>query len=285
MCAIAMLLAVTRAHCSAKTPASPAKPLNPSARCTTSPIHTALAKTRLKDQPVPTFAKSPLADADDMSAATIDAILAVHADGEVQRQAAVVRAKLLHVIEFAALRSEIAAAVRAIGTHSTDDLTPAGVVAVLRQRAAELDDTLDDARADRDTHEAVRKARMARIEPLRREVSQRLTVLANEREHCFVRLDASRRASTMGGVGGTMRHANLLAAGLTNEQINALGPAAQSSTEQEAAIRARIFEIDAELAPLRSYVASSDVTQLAALGLDALIAQAHPDRDGAEVTA
>lgn len=279
MTLVAAFLAAAARHLRGETPASPAKPLNPPARCTTGHIHTAPAKTSLKDQPMPPFAKSPLADSDDLSPATTDAILALFADGDVQRQAAAVRAKLLHVIEFAALRSEIAAAVRAIGTHSTDDLTPAAVVAILRQRAAELDVALDDARADRDTHEAVRKARMALIDPLRREVSKKQTALANEREHCFVRLDAYRRASTMTAPANN-RHASLVAAGLTAEQINGLG---LPDPEQEVgAIRERITAIDSELAPLHRYTMTNDVTHLVGLGLDALVAQAHPERAGAE---
>jgi hypothetical protein len=281
MQSIAMLLASARAHFRAKTPSSPAKPPYPSARCSTSHIHTALAKTNLKDELMLPFAKSPLADADDLSPTTIDAVLAVFSDASVQRHAAEVRGKLMRLIEFSAMRSEVAAAVAAIGTHSTE-LTPAAVVAVLRQRAADLDDALDDARTDRVAHETASKARVHVLAPLRHAVSTRLGALTREREHCLVCIDAARRASTMSG-SASHRYNGLVAAGLKPDEITAaLG--IQSPADDEAAVRARIVAIDAEIVPLHAFGESGDVEHLSGLGLDDLIAQAYPER-AAEVAA
>jgi hypothetical protein len=269
--AIVNLLEAARVGFGAKTPASPS-----ASHLDTEPVQTPFKPTAMNI----TFTRSPLADAaDDLSPRTIDAVLAIFADGDVQRQAAAVRAKLLHVIEFAALRSEIALAVKAVGTHSNDGLTPAAVVAVLRQRAAELDEMLEDARADKDSHEAARSARTACIEPLRREVSKRLSSLIAERESCLMRLDAHRRAQTL-GLASNGRFNALLAVGISAEAIASLG--VEDPTVQENKLRARIADIHEEIKPLTRFTTGGDVADL---GMDALIALAHPDRVGAEASA
>lgn len=218
------------------------------------------------------LAKSPLSDSDDLSLAATDSILAVFASADVQRHAAAVRAKLLSLLEFAALRSEISAAIESIGTHSTAGLTPAAVVGVLRQRAVELDDALDDARTDRDAHEAVRKARSRVLEPLRTAVSDHVGTLNRDSESCLTRIDAARRASTMGGTASGLRYDNLVAAGLSREQIAALGPVVQSPDAQEDALKARISANNDKVAALNAFIATGDVAHLAGMGFDALIA-------------
>jgi hypothetical protein len=220
--------------------------------------------------------QSPLADAADPSPRVADAILAVFGSAEVQRHATEVRGKLMRLIEVAALRSEVAAAVLAIGTCS-GKLTPAAVVGVLRQRAAALDDALDDARADRDAHEAVRRVRMAQMEPLRREISNRITRLTNERDHLDKMILARRRAAQMNLTGGN-RHAALTAAGLTTEQIRSLGPECQSPEDQEAALKARIESIEAELVPLHAFAETGDSARLANLDFGGLVEAAFPGR-------
>jgi hypothetical protein len=61
--------------------------------------------------------------------------------------------------------------------------------------------------------------------------------------------------------------------------------AVEDPEQQVADIRSRIAVIDGELLPMRAYVSSGCVAHLNGLGLDDLIAQAYPDRVGAEVTA
>ena len=60
---------------------------------------------------------------------------------------------------------------------------------------------------------------------------------------------------------------------MSREQIAALGPAAQSPTDQEATIKARIAVIVVEIVPLQTYLANDgDVAPLVGLGFfDALI--------------
>lgn len=278
---VAAFLASAARHLRGEGPASPASPTNPPARCTTSRFQPEPLKTRLKDQSMFALAKSPLTDAEDLSPRAIDAILAVFADGEVQRQAAAVRAKLLHIVEFAALRSEVASAVTAIGTHAAD-LTPATVAAVLRQRAADLDDALEDSRADRDAHEVARKARAVSMEPLRSEVSKRLTSLVAERDALFSRLDAHRRSATHGFASNSRYHA-LVAAGIKPEEIAGLN--VEDPDEQAAKHRSRIVALDEEIAPLRRFATGGDVADLAGFGMGVLIEAAYPDRMAAEVAA
>lgn len=282
--AIANLIEVARLSFNAKAPASPASPIKPPAGHTARQFQPEPAQPRLKD-PITmntAFIRSPLVDAEHLSLAAVDAILTVYADGDVQRQAAAVRAKLLHLTEFAALRCEIASAVKAVGMHSNDGLTPAAACEVLRQRAADLDDMLEDARAERAAHEAARKARMACTEPLRREVSKRLSGLIAERESCLMRLDAHRRAQTLGLASNGRYHA-LLAAGVKAEQIAGLD--IQDPEQQAAELSARAVAIGKEIQPLTRYTAGGDVADLAGLGMEALIEAAYPDRVAAEVAA
>jgi hypothetical protein len=282
--AIANLIEVARLSFNGKAPSSLTEAQKLVARCTTSHIASEPAQHRLKDlTPMNTaFIRSPLVDAEHLSLGAVDAILTVYADGNVQRQAAEVRAKLIHVIELAGMRSEIAAAVQTIGTHSNAGLTPAAVVAVLRQRAAEMDDMLEDARADRDAHEAARRARMACTEPLHREVSKRLTSLVAERDSLLGRVDAHRRAASM-GFPSNGRFNALIAAGISAESIASLG--VEDPDVQANKLRARIAAVDEELKPLTRFTTGGDVADLAGLGLDALLSQAYPDRVGAGVAA
>ncbi|MGJ7552636.1 hypothetical protein ACSFBI_01455 [Variovorax sp. RB3P1] len=272
--AIASLIEVARLNFNAKTHKTGTSVLNPPARCTPSHIAPEPDQARLKDQfTMFSLTQSPLADAQDLNPRAVDAVLAVFADNEVQRHAAEVRGKLLHLIELAALRSEVAAAVKTVGAHSNDDLTPSAVAAILCRRAAELDDALADARADREGHEAARKARMVAMAPLKCEVSKRLTALVAERDHILNVADAEKRATTL-GLPGSSRFAVLQGAGLSDAQIAAIEPAAVSPDLLAERRRLRIAEIDRQTSLLRQFSADPlhDAAPLAGLGFDGLIA-------------
>lgn len=281
MRAIAMLLVVTRAHFSAKVHASPAKPLQLPSWRTTSHIHTAPAKTRpIKDQTMK-FVRSPLAASAALTAAEVDALDSVFSDSQVQLTAGRLHLKQAHLLEVAGFRSAIAQAIAAVDEPAA--ITPEKVVAILDRMAADIDDEVAAVREDRAQHDACHKARLERLMPLRHVVSTRLGALTRQREHCLVRIDAARRASTMSG-SASHRYNGLVAAGLKPDEITAaLG--IQSPADDEAAVRARIVAIDAEIVPLHAFGESGDVEHLAGLGLDDLIAQAYPYRVGAEVTA
>lgn len=260
-------------------------PLAATAQCTTSPI----APNRLPKPPIrkhfimKTFVRSPLA-VSALTAVEVDAIDTVYGDALVQRVAGQLQLRRAHLLEIAGYRSAIAEAIAAAGEPVS--VTPDQVAATLNRLADEVDEEIAAVGEDHALHDAHHKARLERTAPLKREVSARLTALIAEQAHCLIRIDAARRASTMGGGAGTMRHASLVAAGLTTEQINSLGPAAQSPADQEDAMKTRMAAIAAEMAPLRDFGATGDVAHLnGVVGLDSLITQAFPWRVVAEVAA
>lgn len=281
MRAIAMLLAATRAHFSAKAPASTAQPLNPPAECTTSPIASSRLKTPQKHVIMKTFVRSPLA-ATSLTVTEVDALDTVFSDAVVQRAAGQLQLQLrrARLLELAGFRSAISEATLAAGEPAR--VTPEQVVAILTRLSDDVEDELAALREDRAQHDACHKARMARIQPLRVAVSLRLTALIGERERCVLNVDAIRRASTMSSPSAHRYH-SLIAAGITPTEISMLS--IEDPEDQVVAAKARVVVIDAELAPLRAFGASGDVAHLAGLGLDDLIALAYPSRVGEEAAA
>jgi hypothetical protein len=227
------------------------------------------------------FVRSPLAAAS-LTATQVDALDTVFGDALVQRAAGHLQLRRARLLELAGFRSAIAEAISAAGEPA--QVTPEKVVAILSRLTVEIDDEIDAFREDRAQHDARHKARLDRRMPLRHAISIRVSTLTTERETCIRHIDASRRASSMSGH-GLHRYSNLRATGLSDEQIKTLGPDCQSPEDQEATIKRRIALIDAELAPLLNFSASGDLVCLNGLGLDAVIAQAYPDRASEGVAA
>lgn len=255
----------------AKAPSGAAKHINPAIPPVTSHIVFDHLQTPSipKHDTMQNFARSPLATSAALTAAQVDALDLVFSNDRVQRAASQLHLKRTRLFEVAGFRSAIAEAVST--THEPTAVTPEQVVAILDRMAAEVDDEVAAVREDRARHDARHKARLERLTPLRRAVSGRVGALVSERVHCLERIDALRRAATMTD-GAAQRHANLVAVGLTSEQIIGLGLVAQAPADQEAAIRARMNVIDAQIAPLRTFLADeSDVTPLAGLDFEVLV--------------
>ena len=221
-----------------------------------------------------TLTRSPLTR-NDLTSAQTDAIDAAYRSSSVQNAAAAVRFKLLKLVESSALRSEMN---RAISGMDPDSVAPDAVVAILRQRATEIDDLIEDAQEDIARHNAASKARMSRLAPLTNAVNERLTKVAGERQHVTARLAALKNAATT-PVDGGARYEALKALHLTDQQITALGvhQPDRDFEAQAAALRARLPALNAEIAQIEAFVADplKRGHHLSGLGFEALIAQVY----------
>ena len=267
------VLAAVMQRLRAEPPARPAKAVKTPAERTTSHISVDHLKTPsiLKHSNMKTFTRSPLATSVALTAAEVDALDLVFTHSEVQRAAGRLHLKRQRLLEAAGFRSAIAEGIAAVGGPMSS-ITPEQVIAALEQASREVDDEIDCVREDRAQHDARHKGRLQRLAPLSNAVSVRATALTNERETCIRHIDAGRRAATMTAGAANLRYANLVAAGLTREQINALGPSAQPSEVQEAKLKDRVAAIGDDLALLLAFQADErDVTPLVGLGFDALI--------------
>ena len=202
------------------------------------------------------------------TAAQIDAAINNPA---VQRAAEHLAAQQHALLEAVGLRASIAEAVDFAGTAD-----PTVVVATLSRWAAETADAIAAAREAKQQHDAQRLERRMARQPLRLAVSDRLTMLTQEKESLVGRIAAATASGAPRATSsaGQLRYENLLASGLSNEQIAGLGVGLQNPTDLTAQMQQRIAEIDVALVPLLAFTSDplGDVTPLVGLGFDDLIA-------------
>lgn len=209
------------------------------------------------------FTSSPLSRGN-LTPAQTDTLDNAFRSAAVQNAASAVRFKLLKLVEAAALRSEIN---RAIAGMDVESVTPEAVVTVLRQREIEIDDLIEVVKEDRASHDAVSKARLKQLEPLRTATSEKLLRLKSGLDSLVRQADALRRPPP-DMVGTTeARRAILAAAGLSREEISALTSGALGPTREEqlAQNQARIAEIKAAMEPLVEFGKTGDESLLAGL--------------------
>lgn len=143
----------------------------------------------------------------------------------------------------------------------------------LQNDLAEALAQIEQAEAGRKRAEARRVARSARVSPLTTAVGQLHTGLVRERDVLKERVYLLRK-----GIGqDTAPEHHLRQAGLTTEQIAALGPVSQSEKDL-AAYTARLEASAPKIAAIEVWQASGyrDHHRLAGLGFDALIEAAQP---------
>lgn len=138
---------------------------------------------------------------------------------------------------------------------------------------AEVLAQIEEAEAGRKRAQARAVARSARITPLRVAVGNLHTVLVRERDVLKERVYLLRNGT---GQDKSPEH-HLRQAGLTTEQIAALGPVSQSEKDL-ATYTARLDASAPKIAAIEAWQASGyrDHHHLAGLGFDALIAAAQP---------
>ena len=202
------------------------------------------------------------------TAAQIDA---AHDNPHVQVAAERLAAKRQLLAEIAGIRSSILEAIDAGGT--TD---PIAIVEELGRLAADADDAIATARAETRQHDAQRLERLMNKQPLRLAVSARISALSLEKESLvgLIAAAAASGAPRATSSAGQLRYENLLASGLSNEQIAGLGVGLQNPTDLSNERQARIAEIDRLLVPLWGFAKNprGDVALLVGLGFDDLIA-------------
>lgn len=202
-----------------------------------------------------------------------DRVLAAFKSPTVQSAAAAFKMKFDELVAVAAYRSSISEAIN-FAIEKELGMTPEVVAEVIACMTESLDEEIDAARADHAEFNCAEKAATARHAPLRRSASARLDALANERKALLVAIESEQRAVSLGLTGST-RYAQLRAAGLDDAAISKVEPEAMSIDAKINGHRARIREIDPQLAALRSYLASPilDADHLAGLeGFNELIA-------------
>ena len=180
-------------------------------------------------------------------------------------------AKRQLLAEIAGIRSSILEAIDAGGT--TD---PIAIVEELGRLAADADDAIAAVRAETRQHDAQRRERRLSMQPLRMAVSARISALSLEKESLvgLIAAAAASGAPRATSSAGQLRYENLLASGLSNEQIAGLGVGLQNPTDLSNERQARIAEIDRLLVPLWGFAKNprGDVALLVGLGFDDLIA-------------
>lgn len=215
--------------------------------------------------------KSQLASA--ASPAVADLIDIIHRDESVQRAAGACASKHQSLIESAGYRSEIHAAIHVAIEQDgrIESITPARVAEVLRRRGEDLDAAIDDQRAEHAEHDAASRNRMARYEPLRSAVRERLTLLISERDRLIREDEAAGRAASMGL---PSRYAVLRNAGMSEAQIGVTEPMAISPEILARQRQERIAELNPQISALKAFGASPrfDTALLDGLGFDDVIA-------------
>lgn len=163
-------------------------------------IHIALHAHPDEDKPIMIFTRSQLPGAA-FSDSITDAIDVIFGNPDVQRAASQARMKLMRLVDFTSLRSEIAASINvAVGPETNvANLSPEAVIAVLARRADELDEAYDAAREDRAAHDRAHAARLERLRPLCAAVSALATRAGAEHDSLMMHLDSLGR--TVGGPG------------------------------------------------------------------------------------
>ncbi|MDM0018378.1 hypothetical protein [Variovorax saccharolyticus] len=215
------------------------------------------------------FVRSPLSVATNPVLA--DLIDVIFRDASVQRAAGACAAKRLRLIELAGFKSEISAAIRCVVANAEDlnmgSISPAAVVEVLRQRAEDIDDAIEDCREDHAAHQAASRALMARHGPLRAAVGKHLTQLTAERDHLSRENDAAAIAASI-GVPGASRYAVLRSAGLSDEQIAATEPTAVNPEIMADRRRARIAAIAPQIEKLKAFGEAPNFDAAPIIGID-----------------
>lgn len=260
------LLRSIRRNGFAMAPTSALRPMKvPSAPPPTIHFQSALNApiTAMQEPTVLSITPSPLTRGN-LTSAQIDTLDKAFRSAAVQNATSAVRFKLLKLVEAAALRCEIN---RAIAALDVDAVTPEAVVTVLRQREIESDDLLEAVKADHASHDAVSKARLKQLEPLRMATSERLVALRNELNSLVRQADALRRPPPDMVGTAEARRTILAAAGLSREEISALtsGSLGPTREAQLAESHARIAEIKAAMEPLVEFGKTGDESLLAGL--------------------
>ncbi len=252
-----------------KPAASATKPVNRSPQGRTSNLPFFRPKTPAGQNAMKTF-HSPLSIDRPLKTAEVDAVDIVFSDWAVLRAADRLTSKRMRLMEVAGLRSAISEAIaHAVGDGAPlEDMSPAGIVAVLDRLATQVDADELAVREDHTRHNARRQARLNRLAPLRCAVIARSNQLVDERTHLIKLIDAARNAATLGYAIADMRFSNLLAVGLTREDIAALRPEASDPDAKIAAYLARIAEVNELLPPLHAFLddGRGDVAVLAGFG-------------------
>lgn len=261
---LGLLRSVHRA-CFAKAPTSAVSPTKLPSKVRP-PIHSQsalYAPITAMQTPTMLITLSPLTRGN-ITSAQIDTLHKAFRSVAVQNAASAVRFKLLQLVEVAGLRSEIN---RAIAAMDVEAVTPEAVLAVLRQREIEIDDLVEAVKAYHASHDAVSKARLKQLEPLRTATSEKLLRLKSGLDSLVRQADALRRPPP-DMVGTTeARRAILAAVGLSREEISALtsGSLGPTREEQLARNQARIAEIKAAMEPLVEFGKTGDESLLAGL--------------------
>lgn len=164
------------------------------------------------------FVRSRLAAESDPS--IVDALDVIYRDQGSQRAAGECAAKRQRLVELAGFKAEVSAAIQFAIDRGDDaaKLTPAVVAEVLRQRASDLEDAIEECREDHAAHRAASAARMLKHQSLRAAVSKHLDKSIAERTSLLQAEDAERRANRI-GLTGSSRYVELRKAGLTDSQI------------------------------------------------------------------
>lgn len=196
-------------------------------------------------------ASSLSAYGDVMDAAAIDRVLAQFADPGVQRAAGELAFKQLRLHELAAYRSAIAEAVFA---QASAGISP---VEFLHRRCEDMEQEIEDTKLEHAAHDAVRKVRLATLQPLLLAVSRYEIRASEERRSLTARIDALRSNFAGNTDEGAHRYRSLVALNFSAEQIKAAG-VPQPETNNAPAIasmRERIAVLDSVIAQCLAYSA------------------------------
>lgn len=233
-----------------------------------------------KDHPMTQlFTRSPLSSQASLTSGEVDCLDIVFGDAAVQRAAGrlkFARSRLREKTEYRSVISEALAIVIYDGGSSAtvSDDTATSVVSVLNRLVEEVDEESEAATKDHEAHDNRHRVRMQRLAPLRRAVSAKASELINERNHLAQNIDAIKRSVSFAGESGSARYANLIAAGLTKEQISTLEASNNDPDVQIQTIRDRVDVIaNTLLPPLEQFLADGlfDMARVAGLGFDVLI--------------
>lgn len=274
MKSISAFLSAAAQHLRAEPISSPVA-TSTTAVCTQASIQSQTAPSApLNMQQTPTrfFAASSLAlYGEVMSADAVDRVLSQFADADVQRAADELAFKQLRLHELAAYRSAIAEAVFA---QASTGVAP---VEFLCRRCEDVDREIEDTKKEHAAHDAVRKTRLAMLQPLLLAVSQREISSSEERRGLTARIDALRSNFAGNTDEGAHRYRSLVALNFSAEQIKTLG-VPQPETNNAPAIasmRERVAVLDRVIAQCLSYSADplKSPEHLAGLCFDELIDQ------------
>lgn len=224
------------------------------------------------------FTRSPLSRQALLTSGEVDRFDILFRDAAVQNAAGRLKAARTRLREKTEHRSAISEAFTIsdsdVGNISSIGDAVASIVAALNRLSEQVEQEFKAATVDHEMHDKRHSARMRRLAPLRLAVSAQVTELTHERNHLSQKIDSIKRATTMRGGAGSAKFANLLAAGLTREQIANLGPDHDDPEVQIQSARDRMNAIVSTLLPpLEQFLADPlfDTACIVGLGFDDLI--------------